>query len=139
MPDSKTGKPRDIGDQLARRLEVALKKPLGWMDQDHSAGTTTGLALTDDERDLVLAFRALPDDHQRELVKELMAEAEKYTAYAQRVLRNHGVTGVAPNERVAETLPPAPQPAKVTALAVHEREGGYLRARRAKPAHRKKA
>lgn len=135
---TRKGTKRGIGDQLARRLESAMGKPIGWLDQEH-AGGQRDLVLTDQERDLVLAFRALPDDHQSELVGQLMVEAEKYTAYAQRVLRNHGVTGVAPNERVAEALPPAPQPAKVTALAVHEREGGYLRARRAKPARRKKA
>lgn len=32
-PDSKTGKPRAIGDDLARRIEVKLEKPTGWMDR----------------------------------------------------------------------------------------------------------
>lgn len=31
-PDSKTGKPKNIGDVLARRIEVALGLPEGWMD-----------------------------------------------------------------------------------------------------------
>jgi uncharacterized protein YaeQ len=35
-PDSKTGKPRQIGDPMARRLESACKKPEGWMDNVHS-------------------------------------------------------------------------------------------------------
>ena len=35
-PDSKTGKPRQIGDPMARRLEAAGKKPEGWMDNVHS-------------------------------------------------------------------------------------------------------
>lgn len=34
-PDAKTGRPRDMGSQLARRLELAFKKPVGWMDQQH--------------------------------------------------------------------------------------------------------
>lgn len=35
-PDSKTGKPRQIGDPMARRLEAAANKPEGWMDNIHS-------------------------------------------------------------------------------------------------------
>ena len=34
-PDSKTGKPRQIGDPLARKLEAAACKPVGWMDNVH--------------------------------------------------------------------------------------------------------
>jgi len=30
--DSKTGKPRQIGDPLARKLEAGCEKELGWMD-----------------------------------------------------------------------------------------------------------
>lgn len=33
--DKKTGKPRQMGDNIARRLETASEKPVGWMDQDH--------------------------------------------------------------------------------------------------------
>lgn len=39
--DLKTGKPRDLGSQTARRLESGMNKPAGWMDQDHSGGTGT--------------------------------------------------------------------------------------------------
>lgn len=35
--DQKTGRPRQMGDQMARRLEVANEKPKGWMDTPHSA------------------------------------------------------------------------------------------------------
>jgi hypothetical protein len=34
-PDSKTGKPRELGDDLARRIERRLAKPHGWMDTQH--------------------------------------------------------------------------------------------------------
>ena len=34
LPTS-TGKPRSLGDKLARKLEQALNKPYGWMDKDH--------------------------------------------------------------------------------------------------------
>lgn len=32
--DSKTKRPRTMGDELARKLEVACNKPSGWMDRD---------------------------------------------------------------------------------------------------------
>jgi phage repressor protein C with HTH and peptisase S24 domain len=36
QPDSKTGKPKAMGDDLARKIEHALKEPEGWMDADHN-------------------------------------------------------------------------------------------------------
>ena len=33
---SSTGKPRGVGDALARRLEQGCAKPIGWLDKDHS-------------------------------------------------------------------------------------------------------
>jgi hypothetical protein len=33
-PDSKTGKPRQMGDEQARTLERLFDKPTGWMDRD---------------------------------------------------------------------------------------------------------
>lgn len=35
--DSKTKRPRTMGDELARKLEVACGKPSGWMDQGDGA------------------------------------------------------------------------------------------------------
>lgn len=34
LPDSKTGKPKGLGDVLARRIEKAMSLPDGWMDTD---------------------------------------------------------------------------------------------------------
>lgn len=120
--DSKTGRPREIGDALARRIEQALHEPLGWMDHDH-AEPVDDLRLTQQERDIVLAFRSFPEDYQNELHAQMMADAERFNAYAARVLRQHGVTSIAPNERVAEKLPPAPRTAdaKKTAAVTPER------------------
>lgn len=36
--DRKTGKPRNLGDKAARKLESGMGKPVGWMDAQH-AGT----------------------------------------------------------------------------------------------------
>lgn len=43
-PDKKTGKPRQMGDDMARKLEEGCKKERGWMDNIHTqplAYTTT--------------------------------------------------------------------------------------------------
>lgn len=39
--DSKTGKPRSMDRETARRIERALGKPDGWMDQPITDGLTT--------------------------------------------------------------------------------------------------
>ena len=39
--DRKTGKPRQMGGAIARRLEVGCNKPKGWMDKDHAAANIT--------------------------------------------------------------------------------------------------
>lgn len=33
--ESSTGTPRSVGDKLARKIEVGLKKPHGWMDENN--------------------------------------------------------------------------------------------------------
>lgn len=44
-PDSKTGKPRQMGDPQARQIEATFGKPTGWMDRDPDFDTTeTALA-----------------------------------------------------------------------------------------------
>ncbi|AGW94628.1 hypothetical protein N234_31760 [Ralstonia pickettii DTP0602] len=37
QPDSKTGKPKHMGDDAARKIEAALGETRGWMDVDHSS------------------------------------------------------------------------------------------------------
>jgi len=36
LPDSKTGKPKAVGNRLARKLEAGMQKPVNWMDVDHT-------------------------------------------------------------------------------------------------------
>lgn len=35
--DSKTGKPRGMRKETARKFEIAMNKPIGWLDQNHNA------------------------------------------------------------------------------------------------------
>lgn len=39
--DSKTGRPREIGARLARKLESGCNKPIGWMDVVHGVDEQT--------------------------------------------------------------------------------------------------
>lgn len=62
MPGDK--KPRDIGDRLARRLEVGMGKQQGWLDYGHAAVKVSDIA---DAQDLVADFLMLPNDDQAEV------------------------------------------------------------------------
>lgn len=35
-PESKTKKPKSMGNVVARKIEIAIKEPEGWMDADHA-------------------------------------------------------------------------------------------------------
>ena len=38
-PESKTGKPKTMGDDVARKIEDAIGEPEGWMDVSHEMPT----------------------------------------------------------------------------------------------------
>ena len=40
QPDSKTGKPKNMGDEAARKVEAGIGEKRGWMDVDHSTPMT---------------------------------------------------------------------------------------------------
>lgn len=61
------------------------------------------------EQDLLLAFRDLPSHKQRELVAEVMRDAEQWRKYTAEVLAKHGVKRVVDDSHVAKHLPPAPR------------------------------
>lgn len=46
---SRTGKPRNIGSQMARAIEAAAGKPAGWMDSTHASAPAAQPAMTADE------------------------------------------------------------------------------------------
>lgn len=43
QPDSKTGKPKNMGDEAARKVEAGIGEKRGWMDVDHSAFDLVGV------------------------------------------------------------------------------------------------
>lgn len=62
-----SGKPRGVGNVLARRLEEGCGKPVGWMDWDNSAKTASVTA-----RFIAEQFDSLPPEKRR-LVREMYA------------------------------------------------------------------
>lgn len=69
-PDIKTARPRELGTTMARRLEVACNKPVGWMDASQwrpapetapigVAEPTKQLHVTPDELDLLQRIRKM--------------------------------------------------------------------------------
>ncbi len=56
------GRERAMGSNVARQLEKAMGKPLGWMDQDHEVG-----ARSIEEAEFIRTFRALAPHQQNAL------------------------------------------------------------------------
>lgn len=65
-----SAKPRLMGDDVARRMELKMGKPRGWMDADHSA-IHVASELNGREGQLIGLFRLLRDVEQAELVNDL--------------------------------------------------------------------
>jgi hypothetical protein len=63
-------KPRTIGPDMARKFEVGMGKPRGWMDADHSA-LNIGTDLNGREGQLVGLFRLLSEADQVTHINEL--------------------------------------------------------------------
>lgn len=65
----KSGKLRQIGDDLAQRLEDGCGKASGWMDADHDTTTPIGgPALTMSEAELLRLYRAATPEKRRALL-----------------------------------------------------------------------
>jgi len=60
---SQTGKPRTIGDDLAREIEVTLSKPIGWMDNSPTP-SADGETLSPRAASLASRLDALSGDRQ---------------------------------------------------------------------------
>ena len=53
QPDSKTGKPKNMGDDAARKIETGLGEMRGWMDVDHSTTASTVAVKTQKRADQI--------------------------------------------------------------------------------------
>ncbi|WP_257757872.1 S24 family peptidase [Burkholderia glumae] len=67
QPDSKTGKPKNMGDEVARKIEVALGEAAGWMDTNHSEGIGAPYKLPEDKGKVLVWEHPddLPPDEDR--------------------------------------------------------------------------
>lgn len=70
--DSKTGRPRQIGDPLARKLEIGCKKEIGWMDNAHPPHSYRNERI----HSAVLAMEAMDDNQLERAYKILHTLAE---------------------------------------------------------------
>lgn len=78
-PDSKTKKPRTIGNVSARKLELLCGKPVGWMDELHGYDTTrTTTALTAEQAEILYTWSVL--------LPEERADVERRAAHNKAVL-----------------------------------------------------
>lgn len=77
--DSKTGKPRGMRKETARRIERAFQKPPGWLDVDHSklsrTSVTTDFQLSSEEQSLLRLYRAATEAGRQNLMRIAEAEA----------------------------------------------------------------
>lgn len=62
-----SGKPRGVGNRLARKLEERCEKPVGWMDWDHSQANVSQTA-----RFVAEKFDSLPAEKRR-LLRDMFA------------------------------------------------------------------
>ena len=76
---SKTGRPKTMGSDLARRLELVCDKPVGWMDTDPAFDRLIGES-SPEVVELAAMFRGIADPTERErlriIVKHYSALAE---------------------------------------------------------------
>lgn len=77
VPHPKTGKPREMGQAIARKLEVKMGKQKGWMDVDHAA-IGEASELTGREGQLLGLFRVLSATEQMELINTITAKLRAF-------------------------------------------------------------
>ena len=65
QPDSKTGRPRQMGDKLARTLEERCRLPAGWMDQSKG--------MSPEASSIAALFDRLPPDAREQYAAVILA------------------------------------------------------------------
>ena len=111
------GTPRGIGDELSARLETAMAKPQGWMDEPHElearlVHTPRAVRVANWETisgNVALSLRG-PVHDELSLGQEgadIVAGAEPVDRPENAAVReSHGAHGLAPRENTAESTPP---------------------------------
>lgn len=92
-PDSKTGKPRVIGNNSARYIEDALGKPSGWMDNQSTQLVTTTSDqpnLNPRETALLGLFNGLTKSQQEEFLRDVEAQKQTNDALLDELLKRRG-------------------------------------------------
>lgn len=109
------GVPAKAYESLADALGWSLDQLLGRQStppEDRAATDgeySSHMQVSDLERDVVAALRALPDEVQLQFAREVMARAEREMAHVEKMMRErYGVTEFASDAKVAKHLPPAP-------------------------------
>lgn len=74
-PDPSTGKVRNVGNQLARKLEKGMDKPEGWMDTDHSNVSDSVISDWPFEDVSLRKVKALSKNHRSQLEGALLLTA----------------------------------------------------------------
>jgi transcriptional regulator with XRE-family HTH domain len=84
---------RNVGDQVARRIEQALNRPPGWMDIDHSYAKDNVPELTPRQAILLDHFEALTEEQQGELLRELEEKKQRNEAIFEALSRKKAAKG----------------------------------------------
>lgn len=110
------GVPAKAYESLADALGWSLDQLLGRQPTPHEARAASGdeysadMQVSDLERDVVFALRALPEEVQLQFARDVMARSERELAHVEKMMRErYGVTGFTPDAKVAKHLPPAPR------------------------------
>lgn len=103
-PDHETGRPREMGTRMARRLEAAFEKPKGWMDEEHFPAAPAappshmvqergdGIGhLSAREVEAILALRSLSQKDRNAFMNQLMAAAEVANQFTAEIKARLGV------------------------------------------------
>lgn len=104
-----------LANAFGIQLTELLSPHPSWSDQ--RAAEDRALLLSDQEKDLILSFRDIPEDDQQSMLTDALSRAEKSRAHVDKIMRERfRVTGYVTPQRAAEKLPPAPplDPSRVT-------------------------
>ncbi len=97
-PESKTGKPKTMGDDVARKIEDALGEPEGWMDVEHEvqqdaandapAARVGDLVSAAELSELIELYASASDDERRAMLVSARLQHRRRKAALQKGIVN---------------------------------------------------